>query len=414
MSEQRDQKSSEPESSSAVPHEDGSRLERFLNSNPLVLLIGVGVGVATVIAGVMTYLTTQKLDALEIQHKAEITELSDKGREELFNVTQPLKTKIEDLNFRLSSIERRVPGAGPSYLDVSTVTIGPEALQSLSTKYTSYDDDGFLVAVPSGGNWTFSLTNELDYVTSIYSFFNEIVQKIPQFNSLSKAPVFLWKSTSELHIFATMLGENSSFTYHPMVSVQRVDQNLIKARAEMIQEVLDAPDDEKVNKNIASKIGPVLDKKKDVVADSVSAKPNHSDKSSAQTILDKTKKKQEVVEALNQLVSNDLATFAFLDVASQLIIQNTAWPLHNYILSVQKKGNVFYLQMRISFRDVETSVNGGPRNKSQNVSVDEEIFFFGTGTDGYLVKVVLPPVPDRADNFAWSKSWLTGLQIPIR
>ena len=153
MSEQRDQKSSEPESSSAVPHPEGSRLERFLSSNPLVLLIGVSVGVATVIAGVMTYLSTQKLETLEIQHKAEITELRDKGKEELFDVTQPLKAKIEDLNFRLSSIERRVPGAGPSYLDVSTVTIGPEALKTLSAKYISYDDDGFFVAVPGGSNW---------------------------------------------------------------------------------------------------------------------------------------------------------------------------------------------------------------------------------------------------------------------
>ena len=151
------------------------------------------------------------------------------------------------------------------------------------------------------------------------------------------------------------------------------------------------------------------------------SKPNHVDeddknteKNSTQELLDKTKKKQKIVEILDQLVPNDIATFAFLDISSQLNIQNINFPLHNNILSVQKRGNVFYLQIRISFRNVEASVNEEAHSKLQNVSIGEEIFFFGTGVDGYLVKVILPPVPDRADNFAWSKSWLTGLQIPIR
>jgi hypothetical protein len=135
---------------------------------------------------------------------------------------------------------------------------------------------------------------------------NNVVERVPQFNAIYKAPIFLWANTSELKLFTKFGGQDVSFTFHPMVSVQRLDQDLIKARVEMLKEFLDAPDDTKAKKNIASKIGPVLDEQKEVVAESASVKPNHVDEddkkyreNSTQELLDKTKKKQEIVEILD-------------------------------------------------------------------------------------------------------------------
>jgi len=386
-------------------HQDGFPLERLLTSNPFVLLVGVGVGVATVIAGVMTYLNTQKIETLEIQHKTEITELKDKGREELFEVTQPLKAKIEDLSFRLSSIERRVPGAGPSYLDVSTVAIGPEARRTLGAKYISYDNGGFFLAVPDGLNWTFSLTNELDLLKSIYSFMDIIVKASPQLQAISQAPIFVWKSSSELKISTKMFNESVAFTYHPTVSVQHIDQNLLKDRIKLAKD-MDSASEDKSQKNTVSKIGPKLDEQKEVTSDGEQKTIIADDKNESmgkietQKFLGEAKKKQDLIEILDKLSANDLATFEFLDTSAQLLMQNKNFPLHNKILSAQKKGNVFYLQLQVDFRDVSVTVNGGQQSKPQNASVDEEIFFFGRGVDAYLVKVILPPVPDRADNFA--------------
>jgi hypothetical protein len=68
-------------------------------------------------------------------------------------------------------------------------------------------------------------------------------------------------------------------------------------------------------------------------------------------------------------------------------------------------------QIRID--NVELSIDDGERHHVDNTSVDHEIFFFSKGKDGYLVSTLLPPVPDRADNFTWLNSWLSGLQIPI-
>jgi hypothetical protein len=149
--------------------------QNFVSSNPLVLLVGASVSVATVVAGLMTYVSDQKVDTLEIKHQTEITELKDEAKSALVEATQPLKDKLADLNFRVSSIERRLPGSGPSYFDVSPVTIGSDARNSLDSRYTSFENDGFFVAVPKDDNWTFRVTNELDFVESIYKILRDSV-----------------------------------------------------------------------------------------------------------------------------------------------------------------------------------------------------------------------------------------------
>jgi uncharacterized protein YlxW (UPF0749 family) len=88
-------------------------LKSFLDDHPLPSLVGLGISVATVVAGVMTYYTSQRLDAAETRHKAELIDLGAKNKTDLFEATTPLKQTIADLTFRISSIERRIPGAGP-------------------------------------------------------------------------------------------------------------------------------------------------------------------------------------------------------------------------------------------------------------------------------------------------------------
>jgi len=114
-------------------------LRGFLDDHPLPSLLGLGVSVATVIAGVMTYYTSQRLDAAETRHKAELIDLAAKYKTDLLEATGPLKGTIADLTFRISSIERRIPGAGPVYLDVSTISAGPETIKVLSSKYRTFD-----------------------------------------------------------------------------------------------------------------------------------------------------------------------------------------------------------------------------------------------------------------------------------
>lgn len=393
----------------------GSGLDNFLNSNPIVLLISAGVGVATVVAGAMSYLTSEKIQDLEIQHKTQMAELQEKNQADLLQATRPLQAKIEDLNFRMSSIERRLPGAGPSYLDVSTISIGPETLKALSTRYTSYDNDGFFVAVPNGSNWNFSLTNELDLLRSTYSFMNKLITDIPQYKIAAKAPVYLWESDSKVQIYAKADDDVVTFTFHPAIAVEHVDQALLKDRVKEFQDIdkTEARKGAASDKDIAAKVGTKLDNQKQGNPEQTSPNITIQAKQKTDKLIVQADEKQDVVNYLEKMGSSDVTNFELFDTMLQFFVQNVTFPLYNKIISLQKRGNVFYIQEQILFKNVDVTIDSGERKHLQNVSVDEEIFFISRGEDGYLIKIFLPPVRDRADNFAWSKSWLTGLQIPI-
>jgi hypothetical protein len=169
-----------------------SRLEEFLRSNPITLLVGVGVSVGTVVAGVMAYLTSQKFEDLDIQHKTAISTLEARHSTEIYEATKSLDAKIADLTFKLTSIERRLPGSGPSYFDVSTVSIGPQSLKTLNSRYSSYDNDGFFVAVPPGANWKFQTTSEYNFLVSMYPFMaTEISPQLKAFVEAASKTLFL-------------------------------------------------------------------------------------------------------------------------------------------------------------------------------------------------------------------------------
>ena len=104
----------------------------FLDNHPFSALVGFSASAATIVAGTMTYYTSQRLDAAETHHKAEMLELAAIDKTALLDATVPLKQTIADLTFRLSSIERRITGTGPAYFDVSSVSAGPETIKALS------------------------------------------------------------------------------------------------------------------------------------------------------------------------------------------------------------------------------------------------------------------------------------------
>jgi hypothetical protein len=384
-------------------------IEKLLSSNPLILLAGVAVTVGTVVAGVVTYLGTEKLEALDIRHQTEISQVKDKAAIDIIEATRPLKEKLEDLNFRVSSIERRVPGSGPSYLDISTVTIGEEARNSLSPRYTAFNNDGFFVAVPNGDGWQFSVSNELDYLKGIYSVMDKIVSEMPQLAETSKATVFIWQNVNQaVKIYKKVFDfDDATFTYHPSVLIMPINQKLLNDHVRMIKEALDSVDSDVENdKKAAAELGAAIDNLKQQSND----KPQES---GTEAVIKKVEAKDSVVSILEKLGSSDVSNFEFFDQVSQLVIQNQAWPMRHKVLSSQKKGNVFYIQDEILFQDVDVEINASSKHHTDALSISQEIFFFSRGPDGYLVKMILPPVPDRASNFVWSKSWLTGLQIPI-
>jgi hypothetical protein len=398
-----------------------SPLGRVLSSHPLVLLVGAAVFVVSPVAAVMFYLCNERIANLETKHNAEVSQIKTTDKAELLALTAPLNEKIADLTFRLDSIERRVPGSGPSYLDITTVTGGSDIRQTLSSgRYTSYDNDGFYVAVPPGP-WKFEITNLLSLNQSM-----DMAKEwdLPQSKMLSevlrKSPVFLWQGSSKAQVFSDFSGEELDFTFRPSIWVQHITSDSLKEQIEAVAQItvaLGLKLEELRQKlvELDTKFYDLLDK----LAKAAATKGN----TEAETVIEGAKDKlllnvpvtkQDKIKILEDLASSELTDYVLFGELEKMSSQNATWPLNNRILSIQDKGNVFYIQDYIRFNNVEIRINDGERHHVDSTSVYQEIFFFSRGKDGYLVKTLLPQVPDQADNFSWSIKWLAGLQIPIR
>lgn len=79
------------------------------------------------------------------------------------------------------------------------------------------------------------------------------------------------------------------------------------------------------------------------------------------------------------------------------------------IMSSDKKGNVLYVRLHITF----PSDNKDPTKKKRNIVLDLEFFFIGTSTGGVLVRTGVPSINFQTDAYAWTQAWLTSLRVPI-
>lgn len=111
--------------------------------------------------------------------------------------------------------------------------------------------------------------------------------------------------------------------------------------------------------------------------------------------------------------SADLSSFVMMSVLSGFVNDIGSGLAQHRILSAQKKGAVFYIQSQFTFNNVSFASDLSAPKLRKKVDVDQEIFFFSYGSEGFLVKTILPPTANRAEAFSWIQSWLTGLRVPL-
>ena len=70
-------------------------------------------------------------------------------------------------------------------------------------------------------------------------------------------------------------------------------------------------------------------------------------------VLQAAKRKDEILENLGSAYSADDASFILTDYLSSAMMQTMALGAHHRVYSTQKKGNVLYLQDRITFQNVQ-------------------------------------------------------------
>jgi hypothetical protein len=327
-------------------------LKGFLDDHPLPSLLGLGVSVATVVAGVMTYYTCQRLDAAETRHKAEVIGLAAKNKADLLDATNPLKQTIADLTFRISSIERRLPGTGPAYLDVATISVGPETIKALSSKYRSFDGGDFYIAPPEMGNWSYHETTEFDFLSSIYSFFGPEMRA--ELQGLGDPKIHLWRSKSETKFQVKTTSGDITFTFFPALTVQKFTPEFIRSRLAGVQDMMEGR--ETAVKELATK-AKELAKSVDQLNKEIRLSDEHKEKVvndeaavGAEEAVQAAAEKQELVEKLSSAYSVDSGSFILVDFLLSANIQSMEFGAEHRIYSAQKKGNVLYLQDRVTFR----------------------------------------------------------------
>jgi len=259
-----------------------------------------------------------------------------------------------------------MPGAGPTYFDITSVNVpsGSDIRKSLGPpRYTSFDNDGFFVAIPKG-NWTFAVTNELSYLKSMYSFFEKIVANEAGMEKvLAEGPLFVWQGSSKVQIYTD--DPKISFTYRPSISVEPITTKFIRGRMKMaiqIQSEIDKTTEEATKKveeaakkveELSAKIKKetteiqrmVNENKSSVEKNNVPASQHTDNKVSDNAkeittkVLTSTDEKEEMLENLEKLANGDLSSFLLFDAVGQMMVQNAAFPfLRHRILSLQEKG----------------------------------------------------------------------------
>jgi hypothetical protein len=213
-------------------------LKQFLDENPFAALVAVIVATGTLVAGVMAYFSSERLSSLDAKHKAE-----------LFDLSASSKQTVADLSSRLTSIERRLPGSGPVYLDVSKITIGPEAVKSLPAIYKPFMDKYLYIAIPEMGKpWKFSETTELEIASSRYG--PEMYQDADVIGLMREPKVDLWRGVGEqtFYVKSKLSKKNVKLSYFPEVSVEHFSKEQLQKRFSGLYDIIAAKTDSAATK----------------------------------------------------------------------------------------------------------------------------------------------------------------------
>jgi hypothetical protein len=387
-----------------------SKLKTYLEDNPLAVLLALALSAGGTVAGVMNYYTSQRMDAAEAehkvemasseaQHKAAMSSLEARSRKELQDATTPLQDKITDLTNRLVSIERRVPGSDPDYLDVTKLTIVSGRVKDLGEKYRPFAGSRFYVDVPDLASWHYEETNQLQLLRTFYGVKADDTESDDFSKALGSERVYIWRSTAELKVEVTRLDSSPmTLTFFPAVIVEDLDADTLRRRATALGRLLiERFSDEKPEKNAAT--AHALD----------AATKELREQPPAEETADL---KQKVLGALSDVVSSDVATSVLQGVIVDAQQENFVFGGRHRLSSMQKKGNVWYVQDEVTIPSGKPPASDGSAG-SDALIVDEEHFFFGYGRGGLWVRVILPRTEAMAKNSAWARSWLVGLRVPL-
>jgi hypothetical protein len=375
--------------------EDGQNWREWLESRPLVVLVGAAIAVSSTTLGVAKYFFDQEKNISEKSHSAELQQ-----------VKMDHEAKIKELQGRLLSIERHI--GTETIWDVSKVLVSPSQVRGLGGDFTYFDDLQCYLAVPTSGTWIFKQTNELELTGMILGAKWASEQLATAGGKLmSGMKVSCWRGPDGFDIETT---EPQMPVIHafPYVFVERLNnRKLRQAMGKFINEQeLEAKQKtvEQGKRNLNEK--PV---EKIPVDTAATASPAGETASPAATIekAESAKPSEAEKEAfLDLLLDSDIVGGMLNSNISGVILMASMVDGASYrILDAEKKGNVFYLHSQIVFPQ------SGTRPK---VYLERESICIGDNEDTIIIQTSAPSTDQRPAEATWINGFIAGLRVVSR
>ena len=339
------------------------------------MLLGVVLATVSATAGLVTYVESSR-------HSSDRTILEVGYRGE-----------ISSLKARLASIERRLGSEEKTYFDVSQLTITPNHIKVLGEDYKTAPGGVFFYVEPTGDSWKYEVMSERDLFRLKIKGLHESNPQVRLMESLVEKNVYTWRKenvTTFIPMAKKGMEENApqSMTFFPLVAVQTFDEKQFKFALTQGSDVAEKTSNlDKVGKEETSS----KDKK------FAQEKPDGQAKLDAEEQLDSLWRGDTVAMALAAFIAENIKITQIIEGASARIN------------SVQKKGNVLYMQSTVSFASAKIAGQAG----TTTLTIDSEVFVVATPKSMYMVLVEVPSTDGRSDAYAWVGQWLSGIRIPI-
>lgn len=378
-------------------------IKNLIETHPLPILLGVIITAVSTTTGVVSYFDTAKFDIakkeLEIAYKSDVSALKS----------------------RLVSIERKLGNDEKTYFDISQLIITPNKVKELDNTYKSLKNGDFFYSQPVGKAWNYEFMSEgkflgLKHGTIDNSADREILKILDIKN------IHLWREDKNFTISPKIQEKEfeglapKSLTFFPLVSVQVISESELVSQTGSIISKLN---EDKTNiDNIMKELDKLVSATKDNVDRLIANSSDTSIDDAPQLtepsvkLIDQTsgEKKLEIEQYLATLYRGDLTAALLSGLITQSIQLAMVYDSTESALnSVQKKGNVLYVQMTLKFNS--TTIEG--YDKPTTLIIERELFIVTKNDKIYLVQVEIPTTDGRSEAYGWVGQWLSSIRIPI-
>jgi hypothetical protein len=337
---------------------------------------------------------------------------------ELGNVRKELQAKIDDRDFRLSSIERHI--GDKSFWDLSTLMVTPLQMKTLDPKYIYQKEINCFLSVPASASWHFIKVNGIT-MQMLFGNPKPSDESDPLVEYNQKRNIYLWEGPGSFKI-NTVDSETPILYLFPHVSIEEFNNEdfseMVTTATKKLQTQLTTMDQSfrGLMQNLHGLLQRLRDLSQRLRDLSQKLNPNNGlppqeDTGNSQSDHDIAFEKllASIEEAMGTNIpplTSDSSSFwasRFILQGFQLVKKIPRSTFH--LVNAEKKENVFYLSFQTVFSPSETTAE---------IYWDQELILIGTGKRTLLVTTSFPWSADarRFAEGAWIAAWLAGLKVP--